>query len=105
MKYVTRAHVKVDRVACPWLISRFVDSAAEFIFVEANEVVAVAAREGGGPFDIPGAELGHHAAECSFGAVIKRCKVDAPGMVRLALLSRALDLHARAPTHPSRCSA
>ena len=70
MKWVTRAHVHVDRVACPWLITRFVDSDAEFLFVAASEVEAVAKREGAIPFDAPGIELGHHGSECSFEAIM-----------------------------------
>jgi hypothetical protein len=60
MKWVTREHVKVDRVACPWLIRRFVDPRAEFLFVPADEVMAVAERESATPYDVKGVELGHH---------------------------------------------
>jgi len=91
MKYVTRKHVKVDRVACPWLISRFVDREAEFLFVDADDVMAVAVREGAIPFDVPGVELGHHGSECSFDAVIKHYGVAAPGLERLALIVRGAD--------------
>ena len=72
MKWVTREHVKVDRVACPWLIAKFVDPAAEFLFVPANQVMAVAMREGAIPYDVPGVELGHHGQECSFEAILKK---------------------------------
>jgi len=72
MKWVTRGRVKVDRVACPWLIRKFVDPEAEFLFVSAEEVMRVAAREGAIPFDVPGVELGHHGKECSFEAVMKK---------------------------------
>jgi hypothetical protein len=102
MKYVTRAHVKVDRVACPWLISRFVDSAAEFIFVEAGEVMRVAEREGAIPFDVPDVELGHHGAECSFDAVIKKYRLEAPGLRRLALIVRGADTDDKSLTEESR---
>ena len=72
MKWVTREHVKVDRVACPWLIARFVDPAAEFLFVPVDQVMAVAARDGAIPYDVPGVELGHHGQACSFEAILKK---------------------------------
>ena len=95
MKYVTRKHVKVDRVACPWLITRFVDPAAEFLFVDPGEVMAVAAREGAIAFDVPGVELGHQGANCSFDAVIAKYKIDAPGIDRMALIVRGADTDAK----------
>ena len=72
MKWVTREHVKVDRVACPWLIRKFVDPAAEFLFVPAAQVMQVAAREGATPYDVAGAELGHNGQECSFEAILRK---------------------------------
>jgi hypothetical protein len=72
MKWVTREKVKVDRVACPWLIRKFVDPQAEFLFVPADQVVAVAERENATPYDVPGVELGHHGKECSFDAIVKK---------------------------------
>jgi hypothetical protein len=72
MKWVTREHVKVDRVACPWLIRKFVDPDAEFLFVPADQVMEVARREGATPYDVPGVELGHHGLECSFDAIVKK---------------------------------
>ena len=95
MKYVTRKRVKVDRVACPWLITRFVDREAEFLFVEASEVAAVAAREGAIPFDVAGAELGHHGDLCSFDAVIAKYGLTAPGLAELALIVRGADTEAK----------
>ncbi|HSE96057.1 MAG TPA: chromate resistance protein ChrB domain-containing protein [Methylomirabilota bacterium] len=95
MKWVTRARPKVDRVACPWLIRRFVDPAAEFLYVPPDEVAAVARREGAIPFDIPGAELGHHGAECSFDAIIRRYELRDPALARLALIVRGADTAAR----------
>jgi hypothetical protein len=95
MKYVTRHHVKVDRVACPWLISRFVDKDAEFLFVEPGAVMDVAAREGAVPFDVPGAELGHKGDLCSFDAVIAKYNVKAPGMELLARIVRGADTNAK----------
>ncbi len=72
MKWITRARVKVDRVACPWLIRKFVDPEAEFVFVPAEQVAAEADRLGATPFDVPGVELGHHGKECSFEAILKK---------------------------------
>src|SRR4051812_20815523 len=72
MKFVTRARPKVDRIACPWLIRRFVDPAAEFLFVPADQVTAIAERDGAIPFDVPDVELGHHGDLCSFDAIIQK---------------------------------
>jgi len=72
MRWITRERVKVDRVACPWLIKRFVDGEAEFHFVAADRVAAEAVRLGAVPFDVPGVELGHHGKECSFEAILKK---------------------------------
>ncbi len=72
MKWVTRARPKVDRVACPWLIKRFVDPAAEFLYVPTDQVMEVAKREGAIPFDVANVELGHNGPECSFDAIIKK---------------------------------
>jgi hypothetical protein len=72
MKWITREHVKVDRVACPWLIRKFVDPDAEFYFVPADSVMREAERLGAIPYDVPNVELGHHGKECSFEAIIKK---------------------------------
>jgi hypothetical protein len=72
MKWVTRRNVKVDRVACPWLIKKFVDPDAEFLFVPPETVMDVAATDGAIPYDVPGVELGHHGKECSFDAIMKK---------------------------------
>ena len=72
MKWITREHVKVDRVACPWLIKKFVDKDAEFLFVPNDQVMEVAEREGAIPYDVKGVELGHHGNECSFEAILKK---------------------------------
>jgi hypothetical protein len=72
MKWITRERVKVDRVACPWLIRKFVDPAAEFLFVPADQVMEVAEREAATPYDVSGVELGHHGKECSFEAIVKK---------------------------------
>jgi hypothetical protein len=72
MKWITREHVKVDRVACPWLIKKFVDPEAEFLFVPTDQVMAVAEREGATPYDVKDVELGHHGQECSFEAILHK---------------------------------
>ena len=72
MKWITREHVKVDRVACPWLIRKFVDKNPEFIFVPADKVMAEAKRLGAIPYDVKDVELGHHRKECSFEAILKK---------------------------------
>ncbi len=91
MLWVTRSHVHVDRVACPWLIRRFVDSDAEFFFVAPSEVAATAERAGAIPFDVPGAELGHRDGACSFDAVIARYGLKDKALVRMAAIVRAAD--------------
>jgi hypothetical protein len=94
MLWVTRSHVHVDRVACPWLISRFVDSDAEFLFVPKNQVEKVAAETGAIPFDSPGVELGHHDGKCSFEAIIAKYELSDPGLLRLAKTVHAADIAA-----------
>jgi hypothetical protein len=91
MKWVTRSHVHVDRVACPWLISRFVDSDAEFLFVPASQVEEIAKHEQAIPFDIPGAELGHHEDRCSFDAIIDKYQLKDKALLRLARIINAAD--------------
>ncbi len=91
MKWVTREHVKVERVACPWLIRRFVDPEAEFLFVPADQVLAVAQREGAIPFDAPGVELGHHGERCSFEAIVDRYAVQDPAVWKLARIVNGAD--------------
>ena len=92
MKWITRERVKVDRVACPWLIKKFVDPDAEFLFVPAPEVMAIAERERATPYDVPGVALGHHGNECSFDAIVKQYKLDAdPAMALLAKIVNGAD--------------
>jgi hypothetical protein len=98
MKWVTRSHVHVDRVACPWLIRRFVDSNAEFLFVPATEVMRVSAETGAVPFDVSGAELGHHDGKCSFEAIIERYQLTDPALSRLARIVHAADIAAELDT-------
>lgn len=83
MKWITREHVKVDRVACPWLIKKFVDPGAEFYFVSAERVIAEASRLGATPFDVPGVEFGHHGKECSFEAILKKYNLTAEPALQL----------------------
>jgi hypothetical protein len=75
MKWITREHVKVDRVACPWLIKKFVDPQAEFHFVPSEQVISEARRLDATPYDVPGVELGHHGKECSFEAILRKYKL------------------------------
>jgi len=92
MKWITREHVKVDRVACPWLIKKFVDARAEFLFVPADNVQAEAARTGAIPYDVPNAELGHHGKECSFDAIVKKYSLaNDPALVLLARIVNGAD--------------
>ncbi|MFI5370673.1 MAG: chromate resistance protein ChrB domain-containing protein [Candidatus Eisenbacteria bacterium] len=92
MKWVTREHVQVDRVACPWLIRRFVDPDAEFLFVPADQVMAVAERTGATPYDVPGVDLGHHGKECSFDAIVTRHGLRSdPALVLLARIVNGAD--------------
>jgi hypothetical protein len=92
MLWVTRSHVHVDRVACPWLIRRFVDSEAQFLFVPKSQVDKTAAETGAIPFDAPGVELGHHKGKCSFETVIEKYGLADPGLLRLAEIVHAADI-------------
>lgn len=91
MKWVTRSHVHVDRVACPWLISRFIDSDAEFIFVPKSQVEQVAQETGAVPYDAPNVELGHKNGKCSFESIIERYGLTDPALLRLAKIVHAAD--------------
>lgn len=84
MKWITRSHVHVDRVACPWLIKRFVDGEAEFMFVPAGQIAEVAGATGAIPFDAPGVELGHHGGDCSFQTIVKAYGLADPALLLLA---------------------
>jgi hypothetical protein len=92
MKWITRSHVHVDRVACPWLITRFVDSEAEFLFVPANQIEKVAKEMDAIPYDTPGVELGHVAGRCSFESIIVKYGLKEPGLLRLAKIVHAADV-------------
>jgi len=92
MKWITREKVKVDRVACPWLIKKFIDPEAEFLFVAADEVLEIAKREKAIPYDIPDAELGHHGKECSFEAILKKYQLASdPSLVLLGKIVNGAD--------------
>jgi len=92
VKWITRAGARVDRVACPWLIRTFVDPTAEFLFVPADQVLAVAEREGATPFDVEGVELGHQGKECSFEAIVRRYGLTSdPALVLLARIVNGAD--------------
>ncbi len=102
MKWVTRERPKTDRIACPWLIRRFVDPDAEFLYVPAGEVLAVAVREEAIPYDVPGVELGHHGDACSLDAIVTKYNLDAPGLPELARIVRGADTDAKDLTPESR---
>jgi hypothetical protein len=91
MKWITRERPKIDRIACPWLIARFIDSAPEFLYVPAERVPAEAERTGATPYDVPGADLGHHGERCSFDAFIERFGLRDAALDRLAAIVRAAD--------------
>ncbi len=91
MKFVTRERPKIDRIACPWLVARFVDPDAEFLYVPGNDVLKVAQETGAIPYDVPGAELGHHGEFCSFDAFIDKYKLDDAALNKLALIVRGAD--------------
>jgi hypothetical protein len=92
MKWITREHVKVDRVACTWLIKKFVDSQAEFIFVPKEQVMEIAKKEGAIPYDVEGVELGHHNGKCSFEAIIEKYKITDPAVNFLAQIVHGADI-------------
>lgn len=102
MKWVTRERPKVDRVACPWLIKRFVDPRAEFLYVPPEEVMEVAKREGAIPFDVANVELGHRGPECSFDAIIKKYNLSDRALLRLAPIVRGADTSEKDLTPESR---
>jgi hypothetical protein len=100
MKWVTRSHVHVDRVACPWLISRFVDNQAEFIFVSKIQVNKVVSEQGAIPFDAPGVEIGHHEGRCSFESMIAKYELQDAALLRMAKIVHAADVAADIDTDP-----
>jgi hypothetical protein len=101
MKWITRERARVDRIACPWLITRFIDPKPELLFVPAREVLATARREGATPYDVPDVELGHHGAQCSFDAFIDRYDLGDPALATLATIVRGADTDDRGLTPES----
>ena len=103
MKWITRRNIKVDRVACPWLIRRFVDPDAEFLFVAEEKLLATAAAQGAIPFDapkIPKVKLNHRGDMCSFEAIIADYSLQDPDLARLALIVRAADVRGQEAVAP-----
>lgn len=91
MKWITRERPKIDRVACPWLIARFIDPQPEYLFVPAADVLPVAERSGAIPYDVSGVELGHVGDQCSFDAFLRKYDLREPGLARLAVIVRGAD--------------
>jgi hypothetical protein len=91
MKWITREHPKIDRIACPWLLLRFIDPQAQFHYVPADRVIAMAKEMGATPYDIPGVELTHVGELCSFDAFIKTYQIDDAAVSRLATIVRGAD--------------
>jgi hypothetical protein len=91
MKWVTRARPKIDRIACPWLIARFIDDSPEFLFVPSEDVLRVAEETGATPFDVPNVELGHVGERCSFDAFLRLYELTDPALRELATIVRAAD--------------
>ena len=98
MKWITREKVKVDRVACPWLIQRFIDPQAEFVFLPADTNWSRITQ--GMVFDVPNCELGHHGEEVSFDSILKKYQLNDPALHLLAEIVRAADLYPSNP-HPA----
>ena len=101
MKWVTREKARVDRIACPWLVKRFVDSEAEFLFVPQERVLQVANEQKAIPFDAPNIELGHHGEECSFDAIIHKYGLKDAALLELAKVVRGADTKNRSLTPES----
>ena len=91
MKWITRERPKIDRIACPWLVARFIDEAPEFLYVPGSEVMKIAAQSGAIPYDVPNVELGHHGDRCSFDAFIDHYELRDAALDKLALIVRAAD--------------
>jgi rhodanese-related sulfurtransferase len=90
-KWVTREHPKIDRIACPWLVKRFIDSNAEFIYVPASQVLAVAQQTGATPYDVDGVAFTHEGERCSFDAILRAYEIEDPALDRLATIVRGAD--------------
>ena len=92
MRFVTRKNAAVDRIACPWLIRRFIDEHAEFLYVEASDVARVAREQDAVPFDVDGVELGHVDGRCSFESILLKYGLDDPALTRLAAIVHGADV-------------
>ena len=92
MKWITREHVMVDRVACPWLIRKFIDPDAQFLFASVEKVMDVAKKENATPFDVAGVELGHHVGRCSFEAIVAKYKLEDPAIQLMAKIIHGADV-------------
>lgn len=91
MKWITRERPKIDRIACPWLIARFIDKTPEFLYVPGADVLRLANETGAIPYDVPGAELGHHGERCSFDAFLDKYRLGCPALLKLAGIVRGAD--------------
>ena len=91
MRWITRERPKIDRVACPWLIARFIDKSPEFLFVPPDQVQSQAAATGATPYDVPGVELTHDGPLCSFDAILKKYELSEPALLDLAVIVRGAD--------------
>jgi hypothetical protein len=91
MKWITRERPKIDRLACPWLVARFIDKDAEFLYVPKDRVLSEAKATGAIPYDVPGVELTHDGPQCSFDAFLKKYQLKDPALVKLASIVRAAD--------------
>jgi hypothetical protein len=102
MRWITREHPRVDRVACPWLIERSIDPDAEFVYVPADQVIAEAKRLGATPYDVKDVELGHHGPECSFDAFVHKYRLEGdPALAYMAKVIRGADTSAKTLTPES----
>jgi len=101
VKWVTRARPKTDRIACPWLIRRFIDPDAEIVYVPADQVLAVASTQGAHSFDAPGARYDHRDGLCTFEVLIDDYQLDDPGLARLARIVHAADIDSELDTDPA----
>lgn len=91
MQWITRERPKIDRIACPWLIARFIDESPEFLYVPSGDVMRIAAETGATPYDVSGVELGHQGDQCSFDAFIAKYQLTDPSLQKLAIIVRAAD--------------
>ncbi|MBN3786883.1 chromate resistance protein ChrB domain-containing protein [Burkholderia sp. Ac-20353] len=91
MKWITRERPKIDRIACPWLIARFIDETPEFLYVSGAEVLRLAEETGAIPYDVPDVELGHHDDRCSFDAFLEKYQLHDPALLKLAEIVRGAD--------------